>query len=275
MDRTGRYRGTLDYIAAHWPAYIFGYAGIILLLLVLVIVSGAQGWWAFIPLGFAALLLVAFYLGASIWAAHLQYDGAVHDMLFDMARLRPEDRFVHIGVGLRTTAIGLGRRLTTGHMTVVDIYNPQLMPGGAIIRGRALAPRPGPDNRVSWREGGVELLPLPDSSVRVVTMDFTLGTLWQKGDQRQLLLEIGRILKPGGRLVVMERVRGYTSWLVRGPLALRLPPDEYWRELLTSAGLEVRQEEEHFQGMARLYRAEKPIPIRGQQLLLGLEGIDR
>ena len=275
MDRTSRYRGTLDYIAAHWPAYIFGYAGIILLLMVLVIISGYLGWWAFIPLSFAVLLLVAFYLGASIWAAHLQHDGAVHDILIELARIRPEDRFVHVDVGLRATAIGMGRQLTTGHMTVVDIYNPQLMPSGAIARGRALAPRPGPDSRVTWREGSITLLPLPDSSARVVTMDFTLGALWQDGDRRQLLAEVNRILRPGGRLVIVEKVRGYTNWLVWGPLALRLLPDEYWRGLLTGAGLEVRQEMEQFRGMVRFFRVEKSIPIRGQQLLLGLEGIDR
>ena len=276
MERTGRYRGTLNYISAHWPAYLFGYAGLVLLLLVVVFFSGYYGWWAYISLSFALILLVAYFFGVSIWAAHVQHDGSDFDLIFEMARLRPEDQFVHIGLGMRTTAVGLGRRLSTGHMTVIDVYNPQLMPNEAIVRARARAPQPGPDNRVTWREGSITLLPLPDSSVRTVTINCTLSALWQNGDHDRLLAEIWRILRPGGRLVMVEKVRSYTNWLVWGPLATRIPKNDYWRDRLTGAGFEIRQELAQFHGMVHFYRAEKPIPsIRGQQLKLGLEGIER
>ena len=218
---------------------------------------------------------MTYFFGVSIWAAHVQHDGADHDLIFEMARLRPEDRFVHIGLGLKTTAIGLGRRLSTGHMTVVDIYNPQLMPHDAIARARAMVVQPGPDNRVTWREGSIDLLPLPDSSVRVVTLYCTLGAFWQAGDHQRLIQEIRRILKPGGRLVMAEKVRSYTNWLVWGPLATRFPSNQYWRRLLESNGFEIRQEMGQFHGMVQFYRAEKPIPFRGQQLMLGLEGIEK
>ena len=275
MERTGRYRGTLDYISAHWPAYVFGYAGLTLLLLVIVFFSGYYGWYAYIALSFAMLMLLAYFFGVSVWAAHVQHDGADHDLIFEMARLRPEDEFVHIGLGLKTTAVGLGRRLSTGHMIVIDVYNPQLMPHDSIARGRAQAPQPGPDNRVTWREGSIDLLPLPDSSVRIVTINCTFNALWQNGDHNRLLSEIRRILKPGGRLVMVEKVRSYTNWLVWGPFATRYPPSHYWRRRLESNGFEIRQELAQFHGMVQFYRAEKPIPFRGRQLELGLEGIER
>ena len=53
--------------------------------------------------------------------------------------------------------------------------------------------------------GNAEALPFPDDSFDAVISTLVLCSV---ADQRQALAEIGRVLRPGGRLVLIEHVRG-------------------------------------------------------------------
>jgi hypothetical protein len=138
----------------HAPRYVF--LGVLLFVAVLVVlICAAQGWWAFV-LPAIAVLMVGGYFGAlSLWAAYVQYDVRPHldhHMLFNLGGLQPTDRCVHVNLGSRVTARGLARRLTGGHITVVDVYNPRLTPRPEIVRLRRMAGRPPVDPRLTfWR----------------------------------------------------------------------------------------------------------------------------
>jgi hypothetical protein len=71
-----------------------------------------------------------------------------HHMLFDMGQLRETDRFLYLGLGLRERVFDLSRRLTTGRIVVVDLYNPQWTSsrgtGPAAAAGTPAAARPPP-----------------------------------------------------------------------------------------------------------------------------------
>ena len=61
------------------------------------------------------------------------------DLFFELGRITPTSRFVHVGMGLRRTPQQMSRRLTSGRVTALDVYNPQEAPGGALAR-RAASP---------------------------------------------------------------------------------------------------------------------------------------
>jgi SAM-dependent methyltransferase len=271
MNVTGRYQGALDYIAVHWPTYLFFYGGGTLWLLLLIVVSAQVGWLAFVPLGFALLLVWAYFFAASLWAAHKLHDWDQqpdYDVLFEMSGLRPQDTFVHPNLGRRDTAVRLARHLTSGRIIVVDLYHPQLTPSRSLARRRSQNSKaPRPDPRLRWRDGRLELLPVPDSSVKVVIMCQMAVEFWQHGDRLCLLQEIYRVLAPGGRLLMSERVRSRTNSLVMGPAAVQLPAAAYWRELLETAGFTLVKERD-LHDLVRCFRADKPLPERARQLLL-------
>jgi SAM-dependent methyltransferase len=271
MNVTGRYRGALDHIAVHWPTYFLLYGGGTLWLLLLIVLSAQAGWLAFVPLGFALLLILGYFFGASLWAAHKLYDWDQqpdYDVLFEMSGLRPQDNFVHPYLGQRDTATRLARHLTSGRMIVVDLYHPQLTPGRSLARRRSYSSKdPRPDPRLIWRDGRLELLPVPDSSVKAVILCRTAGEFWQHGDRLCLLQEIYRALAPGGRLLMSERVRSRTNSLVLGPAAVQLPAAAYWRELLETAGFTLVKEQS-LHDLVCCFRADKPVPERARQLLL-------
>lgn len=271
MKATSHYQGALRYIAAHWPTYLLLYGGGTIWLLLLIVIGAEAGWWAFVPLGFALLLILAYFFGASVWAAHKLYDWDQrpdYDVLFEMSGLRPHDTFVHPNLGRRDTVVRLARHLTSGRIIIIDLYHPQLTPSRSLARQRAQEGKLAqPDPRLIWRDGRLELLPVPDNSVKAVIMCQTAAEFWQHGDRLGLLQEIYRVLAPGGRLLLSERVRSRTNSLVMGPAVLQLTAAGYWRTLLAGAGFELVKEQD-LHDLVRCFRADKPLPERARQLLL-------
>ena len=272
MDRSGRFSGTIGTVYAHWPVYALVY-GSMIGALILIGVGARQGWLSLIPLGAALLLAQSYFLFASLWAAHQLYDGAgvgPHQVLFDVGAIQDTETFVFIDLGIRRPAIELCRRLTTGRVIVVDVYNPQWTTSRTLARRRANRPSPPSDPRLAWRDGDVNLIPLPDKSVPAVILSQVLSEFWQHGDRLALLKEAHRILAPDGRLLVAERVRTETNWLVMGPAALGLHGAGYWRNLLGQAGFRV-QKEQQLLGLIHCIRANKPTPAEARQLAFELD----
>jgi SAM-dependent methyltransferase len=269
MKPNGRFRGMLRYLYAYWPIYTFLYGGLLASLL-LIGVAADRGWYGLISLALALFLVLGYFITASLWAAHQIYDRLQpHHMLFDMGQLRETDRFAYLGLGLRERVFDLSRRLTTGRIVVVDLYNPQWTTGSGVARLRQRARPPLPDPRLNWQTGEVTLLPLPDESVPVVVICETASAFWQHGDRLALLQEARRVLARNGRLLLAERTRSRTNWLTLGPAAAELQPTGYWHRLLLEAGFQV-QREQPLGDLVTCWRADKPTPAQANQLALEL-----
>lgn len=271
MNDQNRFRGTLLYVFANWPVYLGLYGGLVLML-VIIGVSAQQGWLGLIPLAAAVFTVLAYFLAASLWATHRLYDPdgiRPHHVLFDLGGLRATDTLAFIDVGYRRRALSLSRRLTTGKIVIVDVYNPQLAPGASLARQRKRLLHPPADPRLSWRDGSISLLPLPDKSISVVMLCEVTSAFWQRGDQLSLLREAHRVLVPNGRLLLAERTRTRTGWLTLGPAALGLKTGAYWEQLLQEAGFVIRRIEDE-QGLIACFRADKPTPSEARQLALEL-----
>ncbi|MFW6042443.1 MAG: class I SAM-dependent methyltransferase [Chloroflexota bacterium] len=272
MESDAPFSGTLKHVNANWPSYLVGYGGAIVLALTLILFAAGRQWWGLLLAAVVAMLVAAYFLVASLWAAHQQFDFKQNQpatVLFKIGGLQPTQSFVHVGLGTQETPVRLSRHLTSGCVTAVDVYNPQLAPGRALARRRQHSRPPHSDPRLTWSEGSINLLPLPDSSTDAVTVNHTLTELWQHGDRQRLLQEIHRTLRPGGKLVLAEPVRTRTNWLVGGIAALRMEPLPYWRRLLTESGFHLRQEQ-NVRNFYYCFVAEKPLPGEVQQLSLDL-----
>lgn len=272
MNSEQPYAGVLRYITARWPTYLIGFGGGIVFSLVLITIAVERGLWPAAIAGFLLLLIVAYFFTTSVWAAHEQFNQRQNlpsHVLFELGQIMPTDNLVYVGLGLRDTPIQLSRRLTRGHLDAIDVYNPHVTPGPVLARLRRPTPPTLRDPRLTWIEGSIDLLPLPDASVELVAMSYTLVEFWQHGDRQRLLTEIRRILRPEGHLLLAEPARTRTQLLMLGPAALRLPPPEYWRRQLRDAGFNITREKE-IAGYYFCFRAEKPLPGSVQQLALDL-----
>lgn len=257
MGITTSYGDTLEYIKNRWPTYMLGYGGGITLALITLLVSLDQGWFGFVNIAFAGLLVFVYFFIASLWAVHKLYDGSeIIDLVFEVGECVPDQRVVYIDLGLKKNAVALSRRFTTGRVIVIDIYNPQLTPARWLSRATQRAEQPEEDPRIEWKGGSVDLLPLPDQSAPAVVLLMTASEFWQEGDRVLLFNEISRVITEDGSLLIVERVRTLTNWLVMGPAAIRMPNASYWRSLLARAGFTVTFEKGHHD-MSRLFAAER------------------
>jgi demethylmenaquinone methyltransferase/2-methoxy-6-polyprenyl-1,4-benzoquinol methylase len=110
----------------------------------------------------------------------------------ELARLGPREVAVDIGAGTGDLALGLLRAShATSRVIGVDL-SPQML----AISTRRLARL-----RYAPVVGNAESLPLPDASIDRVVSGFTLRNI---GDLPRALREIRRVLRPGGRAVLLE-----------------------------------------------------------------------
>jgi ubiquinone/menaquinone biosynthesis C-methylase UbiE len=114
----------------------------------------------------------------------------------DLARFQAGEKVLDVGCGTGTLALQARARVgTTGSVSGID-------PGPRqIARARAKAARRG--QTIDFRVGMIEQLPFPDQSFDVVLSTFMMHVL-PDDLKRQGLSEIVRVLKPGGRLLVVD-----------------------------------------------------------------------
>ena len=273
MQKTARFQGTLDYIYANWPTYASHY-GLLIAAFIFMGISAEQSWFGYIPITLAYILLTGYYLTAKTWNAYQLFDEAGLNPqlnLFKMINGTAKDKVVYIDVGLRKRPLSILQKLSTGHLTVLDIYSPQATPNSALNRWRSRHPYPRTDPRLTLLTSNtVALLPLPDNSVKLVIICQTLAELWQHGDQLTLLQEISRALTRDGRLIIAEKTRDQTAWLTRGPFALSTPSANYWRTLINDAGFRVTSEKS-IGGLLHTYLIDRGINQQAKQLAFDLE----
>lgn len=112
-----------------------------------------------------------------------------------LARLGPGERAVDIGAGTGDLTIGLLQASDASSTVVaVDLSTRML----AVARRRLTAIG---GHRATVLIGNAESIPLPDASVERVVSGFTLRNI---GDLPRAFREMRRVLRPGGRAVLLE-----------------------------------------------------------------------
>ncbi|HEX6932273.1 MAG TPA: class I SAM-dependent methyltransferase [Streptosporangiaceae bacterium] len=132
--------------------------------------------------------------------------GAVARAIVDEARLAPGDRAVDIGCGPGTAArIAAARGVP---VTGVDPSSIALRLARVLGRGARAA-------RITWMPGTAEHLPLADGAV---TVAWSISSVHHWADQAAGCAEMHRVLAPGGRVLLAERLvsDGATGFAAHG-----------------------------------------------------------
>lgn len=106
---------------------------------------------------------------------------------------QPGDTVLDVGFGGGTSLLALSRRVISGKVIGVDYSRDMVRDAAALVN------RHGIESKVSVQWGDVAHLPLPDSSVDKI---LSCNSLHYWTDIHLSLIELRRVLKPGGRLAL-------------------------------------------------------------------------
>lgn len=128
----------------------------------------------------------------------------LRDAILDSIAWRGDESVLDVGCGRGTFLIGAAKRLKKGVATGVDIWNPQQLSGNNREAALATATAEGVEKRVKVETADARKLPFADSSFDIVLSSLAINGVGLSGDRRQALTEINRVLKPGGRVAILD-----------------------------------------------------------------------
>ncbi len=117
------------------------------------------------------------------------------DAMMDWLAPRPGQKLLDVAGGTGDVAFRFLKRAPTATATVLDMTESMLTQGRKRAEAESMA------ERLDWIVGDAMALPFPDNSFDVYTISFGIRNVTRIQDA---LTEAFRVLKPGGRLMVLE-----------------------------------------------------------------------
>lgn len=117
------------------------------------------------------------------------------DAMMDWLAPRPGQRLLDVAGGTGDIAFRFLKRAGEGHATVLDLTEEML------IEGRQRAEAEDMGESLSWLVGDAMALPFENNTFDVYTISFGIRNVTRP---QEALNEAFRVLKPGGRLMVLE-----------------------------------------------------------------------
>lgn len=125
--------------------------------------------------------------------------GGIHrvwkDAMMDWLAPRSGQKLLDVAGGTGDIAYRFLKRAGQGHATVLDLTEEML------VEGRKRAEASQMVDQLDWSVGDAMALPFPDNSFDVYTISFGIRNVTRPQDA---LSEAFRVLRPGGRLMVLE-----------------------------------------------------------------------
>jgi ubiquinone/menaquinone biosynthesis C-methylase UbiE len=173
--------------------------------------------WAGIALGSLLLLSSLVVIAESLYMVWSSKVGKLRmrERLLDIVQLRGDERVLDIGCGRGLVLNAAARRLTTGKAYGIDIWNQKDQSGNDPNVTLENARIEGVEDRVEVVSGDMRALPFPDGHFDAIVSSLAVHNLYNREERRKALSEMVRVLKPGGRLALLDfqHVREYADAL--------------------------------------------------------------
>lgn len=117
------------------------------------------------------------------------------DAMMDWLAPRPGQKLLDVAGGTGDISFRFLKRAGSGHSTVLDLTEPMLVEGRKRAEAEQMA------ESLDWVTGDAMSLPFADNTFDVYTISFGIRNVTRP---QEALNEAFRVLKPGGRLMVLE-----------------------------------------------------------------------
>ena len=126
------------------------------------------------------------------------------DRILDQIQLRGDEKVLDMGCGRGAVLTAVARRLVTGRVTGVDIWSTTDQSGNAMEVALRNASLEGVGGRVHIETADMRALPFPDATFDLVVSSLAIHNIRSNADRKRAISEGFRVLKPGGRMVIVD-----------------------------------------------------------------------
>ncbi|MDO6765918.1 bifunctional demethylmenaquinone methyltransferase/2-methoxy-6-polyprenyl-1,4-benzoquinol methylase UbiE [Agarivorans sp. 1_MG-2023] len=190
--------------------------------------------------------------------------GGVHRLwkrfTIDCSGVRPGQKVLDLAGGTGDLTAKFSRIVgNTGEVVLADINDSMLKMGRSKLRDKGIV------GNVRYVQANAEALPFPDNTFDVITISFGLRNVT---DKDAALRSMYRVLKPGGRLLVLEFSKPEIE-------AVSKVYDAYSFHLLPKMGQLIANDAESYQYLAESIRMHPDQEtLKGMMQQAGFEGVD-
>ncbi|MDQ7836392.1 MAG: class I SAM-dependent methyltransferase [Humidesulfovibrio sp.] len=208
-------------------------------LMAVVVQMTAPGWW---PVSFLFLLVAVNLLaGNALVRSIKRLDHVVLPMVSLLADR--QDTVLDAGCGAGRTTVALAKANQHVRIVALDRFDAAYIKDG----GRALLVRNlqtvGISGRVRVEKGDITELPFPDGAFDCIVSAHAVDHLGSSKERG--LLELRRVLKSGGRFLLIVWVPGWAMFALANVLSFFLTSKESWRRMVRRSGFSIVDEGAH------------------------------
>lgn len=126
------------------------------------------------------------------------------DHLVAMIPWRGDEQVLDVGCGRGLLTVAAARKLTTGTVTGIDVWRSEQLSENWAEAAWDNVRLEGVEDRVEIRDADYRELPFPDASFDVIIASLAFYSLSNAGQRLAATRELARVLKPGGRLAILD-----------------------------------------------------------------------
>jgi arsenite methyltransferase len=183
---------------------------------------------------FGIYMIVAHFLSLYVYVG---VGAARFNRVAKLLDLRGNEYVLDVGSGTGRTAVQVAKRLTTGRLVGIDIWDKMELSDNSPERAYENAEIEGVKDKVEFKFGNVLEIPFDNNLFDIVTCSSILNNLHGEKNRVKALTEIFRVLKPKGKCMVLEPLRNFTMFCAFTPFAFfQLGKRKDWENYAETAG---------------------------------------
>jgi len=148
--------------------------------------------------------------GMMLWSS---FSGKMHarDHLLDGLGLTGDETVLDVGCGRGLLLIGAAKRLPRGRALGIDLWSQEDLGDNSKSATLSNARVEGVLDRIEVVDGNMRKMPFDDATFDAVVANLAIHNIYNRDGRREALREIVRVLKPGGKVALMdfEHVKEY------------------------------------------------------------------
>lgn len=232
----GQFDGVLQIVRYNWSLYVAALIVAALVVAFVLVIHPPAVLAGLLNLGAAAAV---FWLALSLGVSHYVYDRSdLYRWQWIRERVAPNPgHVVNIHAGLDETSRALQAMYPSAEVTILDIYDPAEMPEPSIARARREARSTLASVKADFRK-----LPLQTASADLVAVVFVAHELRRAASKEAFFRELARVIRPGGRVLLVEHLRDAWNLVAFGPGAFHFFPRTEWVRVAELCGFRLGTE---------------------------------